>query len=101
MIDVFLGMIIYTLGHNIRARHSFLARLVGTKPQEDLSLENVNSLLLVLTLSMLIFCVLEAGVFFIYNKMVRNCVFKQFYQINYLYIYEVSSLVQNYPDTRS
>ena len=78
MIDIFLGMIIYTLGHNIRARHSFLARLVGTKPQEDLSLENVNSLLLVLTLSMLIFCVLEAGVFFIYNKMVRNCVLNNF-----------------------
>ena len=78
MIDVFLGMIIYTLGHNIRVRHSFLARLVGTKPQEDLSLENVNSLLLVLTLSMLIFCVLEAGVFFIYNKMVRNCVLNNF-----------------------
>ena len=75
MIDIFLGMIFYILGHNIKARHSFLARLVGAKPQEDLSLENVNTLLLVLTLSMLIFCVLEAGVFFIYNKMVRNCVF--------------------------
>ena len=55
---------------NIRTRHSFLQKLVGTKPQEDISLDNTNQLLSVLTVCILTFSVLEIGLYFLYNKKV-------------------------------
>ena len=57
-------------GYNIRARHNFLADLIGTKTEEDLSLRNMNQLLAALTICMLTFSALEAGFYFMYNKKV-------------------------------
>ena len=62
---------------NIRARHESLAGLISTKTEEDLSLENMNQLLAALTTCMLTFSALEAGFYFIYNKMVDNKDFNQ------------------------
>ena len=56
--------------YNIGARHHFLADLIGTKAEEDLSLMNMNQLLAALTTCMLTFSALEAGFYFIYNKKV-------------------------------
>ena len=64
-------MTCFLSAYNIRARHDFLAGLISTKTEEDLSLGNMNQLLAALTTCMLTFSALEAGFYFIYNKMVK------------------------------
>ena len=66
---VFVNVCIFS-AYSIRARHTFLENLVGTKPQEDLSYEYTNQLLIILTSCMISFSFLEIGFYFLYNKMV-------------------------------
>ena len=66
---VFVNCCIFS-AYNIRARHTFLKNLVGTKPQEDISFQNANQLLMALIICMATFSVLEIGFYFLYNRMV-------------------------------
>ena len=51
----------------------FLKNFIGTKPEEDLSMENTNKLLIAMTTCILSFSALEVGFYFLYNKMVMLC----------------------------
>ena len=51
-------------GYKIRSRHFFLRMLIGTKPEEDESFDNINILLIVITLTMVFTCLMETFLFF-------------------------------------
>ena len=52
-------------------RHIFLKKLLGsTKPKEDVSCENALTLLISTTVCMTVFCLVETGIYFIYNYQV-------------------------------
>ena len=59
------------IGHNIRKRHHFLQSLLGvTKPEEDLSYENVTSLMVYISLLMCALFTLEVLSYFVYSRKV-------------------------------
>ena len=58
------------IAHNINKRHQFLTRLVGTKPEENKSLEAVNYLVSVVTATIGAASLLEVVFYFIYNRFV-------------------------------
>ena len=58
--------------YNINARHAFLTRLIGTKPEEDTSLEAVNHLATVVTVTTIVAWGLEVAFYFIYNRFVST-----------------------------
>ena len=53
-------------------RHAFLTRLIGTKPEEDTSLEAVNHLTTVVTVTTILAWGLEVAFYFIYNRFVSK-----------------------------
>ena len=53
-------------------RHAFLRRLIGTKPEEDTSLEAVNHLTTVVTVTTVVAWGLEVAFYFIYNRFVSK-----------------------------
>ena len=59
-------------GYQIRSRHAFLKMLTGTKKEEDLSFANVNTLLITSTVMMVISCVMEVLMYFLYNNKVKQ-----------------------------
>ena len=46
--------------------------LIGTKPEEDLSFENINILILVSTSLMIFSCFMEFLTFYLYNNKVNR-----------------------------
>lgn len=60
----------------INARHHFLARFIGTFPEEDVSYNKANEVQLAVTVTTCMCCVLEFGFYFLYNRMVNNEMFK-------------------------
>ena len=44
----------------------------GTKPEEDLSYNNANTLMISATVSMFAFCILEPVAYFLYNRKVSS-----------------------------
>ena len=58
--------------YNINTRHAFLTRLSGTKPEEDTSLEAVNRLTTVVTVTTVVAWGLEVAFYFIYNRFVSK-----------------------------
>ena len=57
-------------GYQIRSRHFLLKKLIGTKPEEDLSFDNVNTLLITSTSVMIFSCIMEVLMYFLYNNKV-------------------------------
>ena len=57
---------------NINRRHEFLTRLIGTKPEEDISFEAVNYLVTLATVSTSVAFLLEVLFYFIYNRRVSK-----------------------------
>ena len=53
-------------------RHAFLTRLIGTKPEEDTSLEAVNHLTTVVTVTTVVAWGLEVAFYFLYNRFVSK-----------------------------
>ena len=60
----------------INARHHFLARFIGTFPEEDVSYNKANEVQVAVTVTTCMCCVLEFGFYFLYNRMVNNKMFK-------------------------
>ena len=60
----------YFAGAQIIKRHTFLTRLIGTKPEENLSYENTIEVLKVTTVVMILLCILEPATYFLYNSKV-------------------------------
>ena len=58
-------------GYKIRSRHFFLRMLIGTKPEEDESFDNINNLLIVITLTIVFSCLMETFLYFLYNYKVK------------------------------
>ena len=56
------------LVYNVNTRHAFLTRLIETKPEEDTSLEAVNHLTTVVTVTTVLAWGLEVAFYFIYNR---------------------------------
>ena len=54
----------------VNERHKFLQRLIGTKPEEDISLDSVNTLSITITTLMVVVSSLEITFYFIYNNQV-------------------------------
>ena len=57
-------------GYQIRSRHFLLKKLIGTKPEEDLSFDNVNTLLITSSSMMFLSCIMEVLMYFLYNNKV-------------------------------
>ena len=62
----------YYLDIKIKMRHSFLEQTFGTKPEEDLSHKNSNTLMISATVCMFAFCILEIVFYYLYNRMVSQ-----------------------------
>ena len=54
----------------IKSRHGFLARFIGTKEEENLSHARANEVNLWFTLTTILCCILEIILYFVYNRMV-------------------------------
>ena len=57
-------------GIQIRKRHALLKMVTGTKQEEDESFYNINTLLITSTSLMILSCVMEVLVYFLYNNKV-------------------------------
>ena len=57
-------------GYQIRSRHAFLKMLTGTKKEEDRSFDNINTLLIASTILMVLSCIMEVLMYFLYNNKV-------------------------------
>ena len=69
--------------YNINTRHAFLTRLIGTKSEEDTSLEAVNHLATVVTVTAVVAWGLELAFYFIYNRFVSKIL--EFLKIHHQY----------------
>ena len=58
--------------YRIKNRHHFLQRLIGTKAEEDKSLEQSQFLVSIFTSFMIVICLLEIFMYFLYNRKVRK-----------------------------
>ena len=56
----------------INARHHFLARFIGTKNEEDISFNKANDVQMWVTVTTSLCCILEIGLYFAYNRLVKN-----------------------------
>ena len=56
----------------INARHHFLARFIGTKNEEDISFNKANEVQVWVTVTTCVCCILELGLYFAYNRLVKN-----------------------------
>ena len=63
--------IILILGYQIRSRHAILKLVSVTKTEEDQSFDNINRLLITCTSVMILSCVMEVLMYFLYNKKVH------------------------------
>ena len=59
-------------GYQIRSRHALLKMLTGTKEKEDLSFDNINTLLITSTSLIVLSCVMEVCIYFLYNNKVQK-----------------------------
>ena len=53
-------------------RHQFLAKLIGTKPEEERSVAAVNQLATAVSVSTVAVSLLEVGFYFLYNRIVSD-----------------------------
>ena len=58
--------------YRIKNRHYFLQRLIGTKAEEDKSLEQSQFLVSMFTSFMIVICLMEVFMYFLYNRKVRK-----------------------------
>ena len=81
-------------------RHKFLAKLIGTKPEEERSVAAVNQLATVVSVSTVAVSLLEVGFYFLYNRIVsdKTCTIHTITFIFFLYreISEISNVPQNF-----
>ena len=57
----------------INARHNFLDRFIGTKEKEDISFSKATEVNLWVSVTTCVCCILEMGIYFAYNRMVKQC----------------------------
>ena len=72
----------YILGYQIRSRHAILNLVSVTKTEEDQSFDNINTLLITSTSVMIISCVMEGLMYYLYNNKVYRRSNKQYTNIN-------------------
>ena len=65
------------LGYKIRSRHALLKMLTGTKKEEDQSFDNINTLLITSTSVMVLSCIMEVLMYFLYNNKVQYIVYNR------------------------
>ena len=53
--------------YQIRTRHEFLKKLIGTKPLEDVSFAQANEVLKITSSCMLVFFIMEVVMYFVYH----------------------------------
>ena len=58
----------------INARHNFLIRFIGTQERENISFSKATEVQLWVTVTTLVCCVLEIGLYFAYNRMVKTTI---------------------------
>ena len=56
----------------INARHHFLVRFIGPQHRENISYNQAAEVQLWVTVTTCICCVLEIGLYFVYNRKVNN-----------------------------
>ena len=66
----YLVISFYILGYQVRSRHLLLKILTGTKPEEDLSYDNINICIIVGTVSLIFTSVMEMLTYYLYNNKV-------------------------------
>ena len=57
----------------INARHNFLDRFIGTKEKEDISFSKASEVNLLVSVTTCVCCMLEMGIYFGYNRVVKQC----------------------------
>ena len=62
----------FVLVGKINERHLFLKRLIDIKPDEAISYENCNELVMVVSICLLVFTALETLFYFLFNCKVFN-----------------------------
>ena len=62
--------------YRIKQRHNFLIATFGTKPEEDISYHNSNTLAIAATVSMVILSILEPASYYLYNRKVSVGIIK-------------------------
>ena len=60
----------FCLVSQINSRHQFLDRFIGTKEEENQSHARANEINLWFTLTIILCCVLEIILYFVYNRLV-------------------------------
>ena len=57
-------------GYQIRSRHAILKLVSVTKKEEDQSFDKINTLLITSTILMVLSCVMEVYIYYLYNNKV-------------------------------
>ena len=70
---------------NINDRHNFIQRLIGSKEDENVSFENGNEVVMVVSICCLVFTALETLFYFLYNIRV-SFVFYLIFVVIYAFI---------------
>ncbi len=65
-------IVFINLGCQIRSRHAILKLVSVTKREEDLSFDNINILLITSTILIVLSCILEVLMYFLYNNKVQK-----------------------------
>ena len=60
------------LGYQIRSRHAILKLVSVTKKEEDQSFDKINTLLVSSTILIVLSCVMEVLMYFLYNNKVQK-----------------------------
>ena len=71
--------------YQINVRHTLLTKLIGTKTEEDESHDSVNRWVLVSSLSMLAFSLLEMVAYYLYNLKVSVVTYSLQYDVKIVY----------------
>ena len=64
--------LIFILGYQIRSRHAILKLVSVTKKEEDQSFDKINTLLVSSTILIVLSCVMEVLMYFLYNNKVQK-----------------------------
>ena len=80
------------LGVKIKQRHELLARIIGTKAEEDISYTHSHNLMIGATASMVTLCILEVAAYYLYNRKVS----RHSYNKQVLYLFSVPPLGEDH-----
>lgn len=83
--------LLYFLAYQVVARHTLLKKVTGTKPEEDLSYNNILTFLIVSTSLIVFASAMEILVYFVYNNKVSRFYLHLIISIKVFILFVVSS----------